>query len=505
MRLLNALTLQFQEFFDTQVPKYGILSHRWGPGEVSYQSFINGSTTNSAGHNKILHSCSWALAEGLEYIWIDTCCIDKTSSAELTEAINSMYNWYQKSSICVAYLNDVSPGLASDQEQLHEALRKSEWFDRGWTLQELLAPRFVKFVDQEWNHIGSKEDLAAIIMDITCIHTRFLHDADLVQEASIAARMSWASKRKTTRREDMAYCLLGIFNVNMPLLYGEGDKAFFRLQQQIIEYSDDESIFAWTSDQEVGGMIADSPRWFAGSKDIMAFSVRPEERVPYKWTNKGLELQLNDSDMLLRGGVNCGWPSFNATPSGFDEAQMTLGCWKCEDISIDPTTRLSKVIQDKVFTIQLQRQGATWRRIRCNELILSKRFEAGYHVPGMPRQRRQYHVSQEPVGLKLSTTKGGPVGSIIRNGFKMWKHWGESITAPYYETELSAPQKFAKSATNLVYNYPVIRPYFDLLQPPKPLKQAAEVAISSYGKDGKLDEAKKEHVRQLLLETLESI
>jgi hypothetical protein len=171
--------------------------------------------------------------------WIDTCCIDKTSSAELSEAINSMYRWYQKSQVCYAYLVDV-PDATTDHSRPESLFQQSKWFTRGWTLQELLAPTFVEFYDQNWIEIGTKSSMRALVQKITNIST--LVDID---KACVAEKLSWASTRVTTRIEDLAYCLMGLFDINMPLLYGEGHNAFLRLQLEIWNRTNDESIFAW--------------------------------------------------------------------------------------------------------------------------------------------------------------------------------------------------------------------------------------------------------------------
>lgn len=296
----------------------------------------------------------------------------------------------------------------------------------------------------------------------------------------------------------MAYCLLGIFDVNMPLLYGEGNKAFLRLQQQIIETSDDESIFAWTSDQTVAGMLADSPIYFSGSNDVMAFSVRPEERLPYRWTNKGLELEVNDSDMLMN-------LSLNPNASGLDDTQITLGCWKCDDIDIDPNIRLSSLVRNKVVTIKLQRQGATWQRVRCNELILSNYYDSGYHTPGLPVRRRRYYVTQEPLGLQSRTARRGLVGGAFRTHARWFGELVQKTKEPYDNPELSKPQQVARSAANMVYYQPAMRPYFERLHPPKSFKQAAEVAWKGFSRDRRLTDEEKQRVRELLMETLEGI
>lgn len=220
---------------------------------------------NQAGYAKISGCCALALSSGWEWLWIDTCCIDKTSSAELSEAINSMYQWYRDSQVCYAYLTDcfLPSGGMSDAD-----FCQSRWFTRGWTLQELLAPGTVIFYDRDWREIGTKSSLTPQISRITGISSQDMTDP---QSANIAAKMSWASRRQTSRVEDMAYSLLGIFDLTMPLLYGEGNNAFKRLQHELIAArSDDESIYAWTNDVPgPSGMLAQSPVAFADSGDVI--------------------------------------------------------------------------------------------------------------------------------------------------------------------------------------------------------------------------------------------
>jgi hypothetical protein len=188
----------------------------------------SGEGNKKAGYSKIRGCCKAAAADGFEYVWIDTCCIDKTSSSELSEAINSMYKWYQEAEVCYVYLADVFPDISTS------SFAKSRWFTRGWTLQELIAPSSVIFFDAHWRDIGTKASLVKPIAEITGIHIDALSNGR-VSRFSVAQRMSWASRRETTREEDIAYCLLGIFSINMPLLYGEGQKAFLRLQEEIMK------------------------------------------------------------------------------------------------------------------------------------------------------------------------------------------------------------------------------------------------------------------------------
>lgn len=247
--------------------------------------YRKGRCLTGPGYSKIIKACNFAKSRGHGFIWIDTCCIDKKSSAELTEAINSMFNWYRKAAECYAYLPDVH---SERTETAMAELRRSEWFRRGWTLQELIAPSTVIFCTSSWRVIGDKRStahnhgLASIIKKATGVPRVVLRHPDKLWSFSVAERMSWASNRTTSRVEDTAYCLLGLFGVNMPLLYGEGHNAFLRLQREIMGGSLDESILAWSIDsawcelpvcrRKPGvlsfAVLATSPRPFADAKNV---------------------------------------------------------------------------------------------------------------------------------------------------------------------------------------------------------------------------------------------
>ncbi|KAK1676317.1 heterokaryon incompatibility protein-domain-containing protein, partial [Colletotrichum godetiae] len=289
MHLLDTSTLRLHEFTEGQVPKYAILSHTWGDEEVLFRD-IDKYPTSKAGWSKIQSACRVARERGHSWIWIDTCCIDKASSSELSEAINSMFRWYKEAEICFAYLSDVvhsEPGT----EECETTLAGSRWFTRGWTLQELLAPPSLDFYAQDWRPLGPRRLFGGVIEQRTGIRRRYLSAGRNVNSASVAERMSWASQRKTTRTEDVAYCLLGIFDVNMPLIYGEGTKAFQRLQEAIIRDHDDQSIFAWGRIvkgnagiiREMGGLdwplLARSPAYFKDSGDVIPIYNIPSTRV----------------------------------------------------------------------------------------------------------------------------------------------------------------------------------------------------------------------------------
>lgn len=278
MRLLNCTTMRLEDHLGPKTPDYAILSHTWEEEEILFEDLQNsprGKWENKKGARKVLDSISEARRLDLSYIWIDTCCIDKRSSAELSEAINSMFNWYMRSSVCIAYLSDVAS---------INSFAQSKWFTRGWTLQELIAPWDVRFYDSNWTYLGDRRSLADAIANVTSIAhsllgrtSRGLHRIEHIKLSrlyshSISDRMSWASRRQTTRPEDIAYCLMGLFDVNMPLLYGEGaEKAFLRLQQTILEGTDDHSILCFSKvSKTVNGrryfvgdpLLAPSPAFF---------------------------------------------------------------------------------------------------------------------------------------------------------------------------------------------------------------------------------------------------
>jgi hypothetical protein len=247
MRLLQTLPngdlCLTEDFLDDAIPPYAILSHTWGDEEVTFQDINEGTGRDKAGYAKLRFSSDQAARDGLKYFWVDTCCINKSSSAELSEAINSMFRWYQGAAMCYVYLSDVSMkkrkrGDEDSPPTWEQLFRGSRWFTRGWTLQELLAPSIVEFFSREGTRLGSKVSLKDTISSITRIPVDVLGGHDL-KRFSVAQRMSWAASRQTTRVEDQAYSLMGIFDVNMPLLYGEGEKAFLRLQEEIIKNSND--------------------------------------------------------------------------------------------------------------------------------------------------------------------------------------------------------------------------------------------------------------------------
>ncbi|SPJ82352.1 uncharacterized protein FTOL_09757 [Fusarium torulosum] len=289
MWLINTHTLALEEFFGPDRPHYVILSHTWGKGEVTFQEFRSGlqSYKSRPGAQKILKTCELARARGFDYVWIDTCCIDKTNSVELAEAINSMFEWYASAAECYVYLQDLAPDA-----HIH-TLKSSRWFSRGWTLQELLAPDDLTFFDQDWHRRGTKHDLAALIDEATGISQQILRDKHLLSQVPVSHKMSWAAYRQTTRPEDIAYCLIGIFDVKMAFIYGEGRKnAFFRLQEEIMRRTNDMSIFAWQSlsvNEKYRGVLASGPEEFVNGS--LYQQARTSLDTPeFTMTNKGVRI-----------------------------------------------------------------------------------------------------------------------------------------------------------------------------------------------------------------------
>jgi len=217
---------------------YAILSHTWTDEEVTYQDIINSTGKSKSGYEKIKFCGEQATRDGLQYFWVDTCCIDKSNSAELSTAINSMFRWYRNAKKCYVYLTDVSApsceGVVQPSQSTWEAtFRNSRWFTRGWTLQELIAPAIVEFFSKERTRLGDKKSLEKPIHEITHIPIQALR-GNPFSDFSVAEREKWAAQRQTSEEEDLVYCLLGLCEVSMPPIYGEGrEKALFRLTDEV--------------------------------------------------------------------------------------------------------------------------------------------------------------------------------------------------------------------------------------------------------------------------------
>ena len=341
MRLINTRTRQLEEFGENP-PPYSILSHTWGTEEVSFQEYIwiceherelaedpeafsdlsprqlhrlmakVEAIRSKAGFAKIkdcidllqiesshpsvedvlrrkshlwLDSVTPFYPQIFHYLWVDTCCIDKISSAELSEAINSMYGWYQRPQICIVHLSDISK---EGNFGLKRKLENSRWFTRGWTLQEFLAPTDLLFFDHKWKFITTQG------------RSTLSTSKGWNGSRTLAAKMAWAAGRSTTRTEDVAYSLLGLFDVNLSLLYGEGARAFKRLQQQILTQTQDFTLLAWgycmsLMDHTGRGLLATSPRDYQCCENLKMLANKDGEAElsSFQMTNRGLQVSLD--------------------------------------------------------------------------------------------------------------------------------------------------------------------------------------------------------------------
>lgn len=303
MRLINTKTLEIREHGD-RPPLYAILSHTWGHEEVTFEDCKSNphKASSKFGYAKFKGACAQAQTDGYDYLWIDTNCIDKTNHLELAEAINSMFKWYGRAHRCYAFLSDVPDDAVhldkrSGPPKVTEAFRRSKWFTRGWTLQELLAPRDVVFFSCNWQQLGTKIDLQIPVSEITRIPTDVLANKRELRTASVAQRMSWMSNRVTTRIEDLAYSMFGIFDIHSHFIYGEGVHAIIRLQEAIVKTTHDHSIFCWewdhTVDRSWASLLAPGPGVFANSgKYTPKLWSYDEQPTPYEIHNTGLWIEL---------------------------------------------------------------------------------------------------------------------------------------------------------------------------------------------------------------------
>jgi hypothetical protein len=396
MWLLDTSTLELNEFTGGNIPRYTILSHTWGSAEeeISFHDLRKdrGTAQLKAGYSKIKNCCLKSAQNGHRYTWIDTCCIDKRSSAELSESINSMFKLYQKAEVCYVYLDNVLSSDYNPSLDVNDGFSQSRWFTRGWTLQELIAPRCIEFFGQDWTLIGTKKLLSESaklaqgdssldnpfllkLARITGIKEQVLKDPLAIRRTSVAQRMSWAARRQTTREEDTAYALMGLFGVSMPILYGEGQqKAFKRLQLEIIKSSPDQSIFAWRANRESSGLLAESPLDFADSGAFLPgnpFTKKGTTVLPYSMTNMGLSINLPIQQEL-----------------DLPEDRLVLAWLRCWHLVDGRAKRI------QIYLKRIQRPSPArstpliYRRERCNTLKIG-----GGH--SQPTERQDLYVLEE--------------------------------------------------------------------------------------------------------------
>jgi hypothetical protein len=418
MRLLNTTTFELHtredEFFKSQ--GYAILSHRWVGAEVTFKTLpqhISKLRKTEARYlvspqlSKIRGACEVARQLGFSWIWIDTCCINSESTVEVAESINSTYQWYRGAQICITYLSDVNFDVASRRLagysptifQKVNSNQPSEWFFRGWTLQELLVPRNMNFYDTNWTFMGTKESLAPEIEHITDIASPYLTNAMSFFDACIATKMSWMSGRQTTREEDIAYSMLGIFGVFMSPIYPEGGlNAFMRLQEELQTRVKDESLYAWkmpqssdvrpysiARDPEVSwgagewGLLAPTPNWFRGCGH---FTLDGGPRIH----------RTIESFMPARGGTCidiCRPTSTLRLPAVFgvrstrramDNVVVPLNCWQR-----NPDGTMAAVAIRLHVASSASTSGLYFKRVHCEERLLMHGYNSSSPYPERPK------------------------------------------------------------------------------------------------------------------------
>jgi hypothetical protein len=301
-------------FDDYAIPPYAILSHTWGADaeEVTFADLAKDDGKHKPGYNKIRFCGKQAQQDGLEYFWVDACCIDKSDKAELSLAIRSMFRWYENATKCYVYLSDVSTRKSRFDDTLTQftwepAFRSSRWFMRGWTLQELLAPSSVEFFSQEWQRLGDRMSLISLINNITGIPHQVLKGGTLSQ-FDVNERLRWKGDRKTKLKEDMAYSLSGICDVDITPVYGEGEEeAFRRLHYEIRKLKDclrdlrsgDPRDDKKRIENIKGGLLADSYLWVFDNTTFQQWRQEPNSRLLWIKGDPG-----KGKTMLLCGLVN---------------------------------------------------------------------------------------------------------------------------------------------------------------------------------------------------------
>ncbi|KAL2881491.1 hypothetical protein SGCOL_003057 [Colletotrichum sp. CLE4] len=251
------------------------------------------TTKSKAGFDKVAKTCEVAREKGLGYAWVDTCCIDKSSSAELSEAINSMFRWYQEAKVCLVFLSDLRPEVSGTGPGVYEIadLSRCKWFSRGRTLQELIAPAVAEFYDTVWTLRFSKVGWSRCLSTISNIDVDILTFNKELSAVPVAVRMSWAAHRRTTRIEDRAYSLLGLFDIHMPMIYGEGAEAFQRLRDEIAKETNDMSLFAWVAvdeEQRYRGIFAQELAEFTFCGNYTRANRLKSAQSAFSITNKGV-------------------------------------------------------------------------------------------------------------------------------------------------------------------------------------------------------------------------
>jgi hypothetical protein len=431
MRLLDTTTFELGSNSPSVFKQegYAILSHRWIGSEITVVQLGNhidalraAGTTHlkSPQQEKIRGACQTARAKGIRWMWIDTCCIDKSSTSELSESLNSMFQWYRDAKLCITYLSDVIRKGGGLEDFTNDTGHPSVWFSRGWTLQELLAPRHLEFFDKNWDYIGDRAEFAELIESITNIRCKYLkgETTDDFRTACAATKFSWIACRQTERDEDMAYSMLGIFGVTMDPRYGEGWGAFMRLQKELVSHLRDESLFAWKMPlpdaglqllsgtpaqhrdewgESEWGLLAARPAWFkgCGQMTIECPKSSPGTGGPYHWyiirhnggfsmRQQGLQIslggyfktqhELNDAACCLVGVVyftlvaaTCGILACVYQFGDWYDFKYTLNCWDRNEVG--EQVRVGIWLHETSLS---RKTLLDLKRVRCTEVIHKK-------------------------------------------------------------------------------------------------------------------------------------
>ncbi|WYZ40798.1 hypothetical protein EsH8_IV_001139 [Colletotrichum jinshuiense] len=313
MRLLHTGTQQLHTFPFPPPVSYAILSHTWSsPSDDEWTRYNIANTDTTTGtltlHGIIDRACHLAQAEQIEFVWIDAACIVKSSSADISESINLLPKYFKAAAVCFAFLSDLPCG---ERMPCQDTWTRCQFWNRAWTLQELILPSKIQFYDAQWHPRGERNSntLSSLISHITGIDEDVLTHRKTLCETSVARKMSWAACKEVSKPEDIAYALLGIFDLCMPIVYGEGkERAFRRLQEEIIKSNNDMTLFAWTctEDEDCRGIFANDP------ENFLEFGRLEAARMPFNFdglaalTNRGVlfqgQISVVEDDVFLDFG-----------------------------------------------------------------------------------------------------------------------------------------------------------------------------------------------------------
>ena len=397
IRLLNVKNFQFREYDEGNLPAYAILSHVWYNEEkkieLVYDSFeslprnANGvpqcpkDQNYAKSHDKIMKTCQETrkLGEGsgkrVDFVWIDSICIDKRNAGERDRAIRSMWRFYGDAACCIVWLQDVE-WSKNNKPRVDQAFENARWFSRGWTLQELIAPKIVYFFNRSWDLLGTKWSLAAEITSRTRIERKFLKP-EKARSATIAQRLSWAAGRNTTEPEDRVYSLFGLFNVDIEVKYGGPNPreeryrtAFSLMQKEILRDSTDESLFAWRNPSlKSSGLLAPSIDCFKDSNQIVSYHGNDLRTRSVRIDSAGLHFPAPNWKMG-QGNVNPGDLAFAAKRAWIRRKGVELDLY-C-------STKHPETDKVTAVAVKLKHEDGAWKRTDCGNLFYPPKVRFGF-------------------------------------------------------------------------------------------------------------------------------